>query len=124
MSGYINLVLKSKKTKVLFISQVFVFIAMAVTAANYMHWLGAYPISHYNDANYEKPSWAKSYAYDHGVPIFYKDSPKEEKGKYYLIILILFLLWLFLIMTMVAVYRVNGESFPWFKIKLYEKEKP
>jgi len=122
MAGYINLVLKKTKTKKLFIVQLLTFCGWLLIFVKYMPWITSTPINEYHLQEYAKPSWAKYYGTDHGTPYFFIDSPKENSLKFYSVIISFFSMYVFIITSMIYVYKINGLKFPWFRIKLYEKE--
>ena len=123
MSGYINLIIKSRKTKVLLAIQVLIFISMMIMFLIGLPWTISKPISEYPISKYEKPpEWAQYYGINHGEPYFFRGSLKEHPIRFWFFFSLFWMMYLFMVMSMIYVYRINNEKFPWFKIKLYERK--
>ena len=123
MPGYLNLVFRRRKTKILFLAQILVFASWIVLFLIGVPWSMSKPISDYPAHKYERPpGWASYYVINHGKPHFYRDSRKERPVTFWIYLSLFGVMYLLLLMSVAYVYKVNQEKFPGFKFMLYERD--
>ena len=123
MYSYLRLAWRNKQSRGLLISQACALAVLLTLFGVFMPWIDSDPISSFPTDKYGNPeASAKYYGINHGKPYFYSDSRHEKPVLFYSVIFCFVALYLYILVAVYYVYKINGEKLPWFGAKSNENK--
>ena len=98
--SYLKQAFSNKVTATISILQLLMFAVAMLLFVKFIPWLTSHDISElsaYSSYTLPPPEWAKSFSVNHGDFYFYRESPSENRPKFYLVISGFLVIWVFLL---------------------------